>query len=103
MPAGVALACVTAAAWLATASGVEGLGGDWYGVNTEAVADVRSAMEGMLRPEEREVVLGEAVVQIVTAPELGVGAMQEFEGRHLGENLTLGLLSLRDAHFALGE
>ena len=30
-----------------------------------AVADVRSAMEGMLRPEEREVVLGEATVREV--------------------------------------
>jgi len=36
-----------------------------YRIIYEAVADVRAAMEGMLRPEEREVVLGEAVVREV--------------------------------------
>jgi hypothetical protein len=34
-----------------------------YRIIYEAVADVRAAMEGMLRPEEREVVLGEAEVR----------------------------------------
>jgi translation initiation factor IF-2 len=36
-----------------------------YRIIYEAVADVRAAMEGMLRPEEREVVLGEAEVREV--------------------------------------
>ena len=36
-----------------------------YRIIYEAVNDVRAAMEGMLRPEEREVVLGEAVVREV--------------------------------------
>jgi translation initiation factor IF-2 len=36
-----------------------------YRIIYEAVADVRAAMEGMLRPEEREVVLGEAQVREV--------------------------------------
>lgn len=36
-----------------------------YRIIYEAVADVRAAMEGMLRPEEREVVLGEAEVRNV--------------------------------------
>jgi len=36
-----------------------------YRIIYEAVADVRAAMEGMLRPEEREVILGEAEVREV--------------------------------------
>src|ERR1043166_3382395 len=36
-----------------------------YRIIYEAVADVRAAMEGMLRPEEREVVFGEAEVREV--------------------------------------
>ncbi|MCC6319117.1 MAG: translation initiation factor IF-2 [Gemmatimonadaceae bacterium] len=36
-----------------------------YRIIYEAVADVRAALEGMLRPEEREVVLGEAEVREV--------------------------------------
>ena len=36
-----------------------------YRIIYEAVADVRAAMEGMLRPEEREVILGEATVREV--------------------------------------
>jgi translation initiation factor IF-2 len=36
-----------------------------YRIIYEAVADVRAAMEGMLRPVEREVVLGEAQVREV--------------------------------------
>jgi translation initiation factor IF-2 len=36
-----------------------------YRIIYEAVADVRAAMEGMLRPEEREVILGEAAVREV--------------------------------------
>ncbi|MFN8875673.1 MAG: translation initiation factor IF-2, partial [Gemmatimonadota bacterium] len=34
-----------------------------YRIIYEAVADVRAALEGMLRPEEKEVVLGEAEVR----------------------------------------
>jgi translation initiation factor IF-2 len=36
-----------------------------YKIIYEAVEDVRSALEGLLRPEEREVVLGEAEVREV--------------------------------------
>src|SRR5712691_9000467 len=36
-----------------------------YRIIYEAVADVRAALEGMLRPEEREVILGEAQVREV--------------------------------------
>jgi len=43
----------------------EGVDIKLYRIIYEAVADVRSAMEGMLRPEEREVVLGEAEVRDV--------------------------------------
>jgi translation initiation factor IF-2 len=46
-----------------------------YKVIYEAVNDVRAALEGMLRPEEREVVLGEAEVrQTFKAPKVGMVA-----------------------------
>jgi translation initiation factor IF-2 len=46
-----------------------------YKVIYDAVNDVRAALEGMLRPEEREVVLGEAEVrQTFKAPKVGVVA-----------------------------
>ena len=48
-----------------TAAEREGVEIKLYRIIYEAVADVRAAMEGMLRPEEREVVLGEAVVREV--------------------------------------
>ncbi len=43
----------------------EGVDIKLYRIIYEAVSDVRSAMEGMLRPEEREIVLGEAEVREV--------------------------------------
>src|SRR5829696_3953152 len=44
-----------------------------YRIIYEAVADVRAALEGMLRPEEREVVLGEAeVLETFKVPKIGV-------------------------------
>ena len=48
-----------------TAAEREGVEIKLYRIIYEAVADVRSAMEGMLRPEEREVILGEAEVREV--------------------------------------
>jgi translation initiation factor IF-2 len=48
-----------------TAAEREGVDIKLYRIIYEAVADVRAAMEGMLRPEEREVVLGEAEVREV--------------------------------------
>jgi translation initiation factor IF-2 len=46
-----------------------------YKVIYDAVNDVRAALEGMLRPEEREVVLGEAEVrETFKAPKVGVVA-----------------------------
>jgi len=48
-----------------TAAEREGVDIKLYRIIYEAVADVRAAMEGMLRPEEREVVLGEATVREV--------------------------------------
>jgi translation initiation factor IF-2 len=46
-----------------------------YNIIYEAVEDVRSALEGMLQPEEREVLLGEAEVrQIFRVPRIGVVA-----------------------------
>jgi translation initiation factor IF-2 len=48
-----------------TAAEREGVDIKLYRIIYEAVADVRLAMEGMLRPEEREVVLGEAEVRNV--------------------------------------
>ena len=44
-----------------------------YKVIYEAVEDVRAALEGMLRPEEKEVVLGEAQVrELFKVPKMGV-------------------------------
>ncbi|MFL5499484.1 MAG: translation initiation factor IF-2 [Gemmatimonadaceae bacterium] len=44
-----------------------------YKIIYEAVEDVRSALEGMLRPEEKEVVLGEAEVrELFKVPRMGV-------------------------------
>ncbi|MEO7457234.1 MAG: translation initiation factor IF-2 [Gemmatimonadaceae bacterium] len=44
-----------------------------YRIIYEAVADVRSALEGMLRPEQREVILGEAeVLETFKVPKLGL-------------------------------
>ncbi len=44
-----------------------------YRIIYEAVNDVRAALEGMLRPEEREIVLGEAVVrETFKVPRVGV-------------------------------
>jgi translation initiation factor IF-2 len=44
-----------------------------YRIIYEAVADVRAALVGMLRPEEREVVLGEAeVLETFKVPRIGV-------------------------------
>jgi translation initiation factor IF-2 len=48
-----------------TAAEREGVDIKLYRIIYEAVADVRAAMEGMLRPEEREVILGEAEVREV--------------------------------------
>ena len=45
------------------ASEREGVDIRLYKIIYEAVADVRAALEGMLRPEEKEVVLGEAEVR----------------------------------------
>ncbi len=51
----------------------EGVDIKLYKVIYEAVEDVRSALEGMLRPEEREVVLGEAEVrELFKVPKMGV-------------------------------
>ena len=44
-----------------------------YRIIYEAVADVRSALEGMLRPEQREVVLGDAeVLETFKVPKIGL-------------------------------
>ena len=44
-----------------------------YKIIYEAVADVRAALEGLLRPEEREVTLGEAEVrELFKVPRIGV-------------------------------
>jgi translation initiation factor IF-2 len=44
-----------------------------YKIIYEAVEDVRAALEGMLRPEEKEVVLGEAEVrELFKVPRMGV-------------------------------
>ncbi|MEO5588472.1 MAG: translation initiation factor IF-2 [Gemmatimonadaceae bacterium] len=51
----------------------EGVDIKLYKVIYEAVEDVRSALEGMLKPEEREVVLGEAEVrETFKVPKLGL-------------------------------
>ena len=53
----------------------EGVDIRMYNIIYEAVEDVRSALEGMLAPEEREVMLGEAEVrQIFRVPKIGVVA-----------------------------
>ena len=53
----------------------EGVDIKLYKVIYDAVNDVRAALEGMLRPEEREVVLGEAEVrQTFKAPKVGTVA-----------------------------
>jgi translation initiation factor IF-2 len=53
----------------------EGVDLKLYRVIYEAVDDVRAALSGMLRPEEREVTLGEAEVrQIFRVPRIGVVA-----------------------------
>ena len=46
-----------------TAADREGVDVRLYKIIYEAVADVRAALEGMLRPEEKEVILGEAEVR----------------------------------------
>jgi translation initiation factor IF-2 len=44
-----------------------------YRIIYEAVADVRAALEGLLRPEQREVTLGEAEVrELFRVPRVGV-------------------------------
>jgi len=44
-----------------------------YRIIYEAVADVRAALEGMLRPEEKEVIVGEAEVRdLFKVPKIGV-------------------------------
>ena len=51
----------------------EGVDIKLYKVIYEAVEDVRLALEGLLRPEEREVVYGEAhVLQLFRVPKIGV-------------------------------
>ncbi len=51
----------------------EGVDIKLYKIIYEAVEDVRAALEGMLRPEEREVVLGEAEVrELFKVPKMGV-------------------------------
>ena len=58
-----------------TAAEREGVDIKLYKVIYDAVNDVRAALEGMLRPEEREVVLGEAEVrQTFKAPKVGTVA-----------------------------
>ena len=51
----------------------EGVDIKLYRIIYEAVADVRSALEGLLRPEEKEVILGEAQVrETFKVPKIGV-------------------------------
>ncbi|MFN2636327.1 MAG: translation initiation factor IF-2 [Gemmatimonadaceae bacterium] len=51
----------------------EGVDIKLYKIIYEAVEDVRAALEGMLRPEEREVVLGEAEVrELFKVPRMGL-------------------------------
>ena len=53
----------------------EGVDIKLYRIIYEAVSDVRAALEGLLRPEEREVVMGEAEVrQTFKVPKVGVVA-----------------------------
>jgi translation initiation factor IF-2 len=56
-----------------TAAEREGVEIKLYRIIYEAVADVRSALEGLLRPEEKEVILGEAEVrETFKVPKIGV-------------------------------
>ena len=56
-----------------TAAEREGVDIKLYRIIYEAVADVRSALEGLLRPDEREVILGEAEVrEIFKVPKIGL-------------------------------
>jgi translation initiation factor IF-2 len=58
-----------------TAAEREGVDIKLYKVIYEAVQDVRAALEGMLRPEEREVVMGDAEVrELFKVPRIGVVA-----------------------------
>lgn len=58
-----------------TAAEREGVDIRLYRIIYEAVNDVRSALEGMLRPEQREVILGEATVrETFKVPRVGVVA-----------------------------
>jgi translation initiation factor IF-2 len=53
----------------------EGVDIKLYRIIYEAVADVRAALEGLLRPEQREVILGEAQVrELFKVPKIGVVA-----------------------------
>ena len=53
----------------------EGVDIKLYRIIYEAVADVRAALEGLLRPEEREVTLGEAEVrELFKVPRIGTVA-----------------------------
>ncbi|NUR17923.1 MAG: translation initiation factor IF-2 [Gemmatimonadaceae bacterium] len=53
----------------------EGVDIKLYRIIYEAVADVRAALEGLLRPEEKEVILGEAEVrETFKVPKIGVVA-----------------------------
>ncbi len=56
-----------------TAAEREGVEIKLYRIIYEAVADVRSALEGLLRPDEKEVILGEAEVrEIFKVPKIGL-------------------------------
>ncbi len=56
-----------------TAAEREGVDIKLYRIIYEAVADVRSALEGLLRPDEKEVILGEAEVrEIFKVPKIGL-------------------------------
>ncbi|MFL5560946.1 MAG: translation initiation factor IF-2, partial [Gemmatimonadaceae bacterium] len=56
-----------------TAAEREGVEIKLYRIIYEAVADVRSALEGLLRPEEKEVILGEAEVrETFKVPKIGL-------------------------------
>ena len=53
----------------------EGVDIKLYRIIYEAVEDVRAALEGLLRPEQREVVLGEALVRdVFKVPKIGLVA-----------------------------
>ena len=55
-----------------TAAEREGVDIKLYRIIYEAVSDVKSALEGMLRPEQREVIFGEAEVrEVFRVPKLG--------------------------------